>query len=184
MGSPDIPKLRAKIEEEEEVAVAGSKVSILMGSKTDWPAMKRAADALEGFGVEYEAKVISAHRMPELLSEYVTALEGRGFGVVIAGAGGAAHLPGVVAAQTRLPVLGVPMKTDSLGGLDSLLSIAQMPAGVPVGTLAIGGSGAENAGHLAARMLAISDSDLAKRIEEAIASRKERLAQETDPRSE
>lgn len=163
--------------------MAGRKVAILMGSKSDWPTMQRAADALSGLGIEYEAKVISAHRMPELLSEYVKELEARGFAAVIAGAGGAAHLPGVVAAQTRLPVLGVPMKTDSLGGLDSLLSIVQMPAGVPVGTLAIGGAGAENAAHLAARMLAVSDEDLAKRLEESIAQRKEKLAKETDPRA-
>ncbi len=164
--------------------MAGLKVAILMGSRSDWPTMKRAADALETFGIEYEAKVISAHRMPELLSEYVGSLQDRGFGVVIAGAGGAAHLPGVIASQTRLPVLGVPMKTDSLGGLDSLLSIVQMPAGVPVGTLAIGGAGAENAAHLAARVLALSDAELAGRIERAIAERKEKLAAETDPTAE
>lgn len=159
-------------------------VSILMGSRSDWPTMKRAAEVLDGLGIEYEAKVISAHRLPELLGEYVAGLTERGFGVVIAGAGGAAHLPGVVAAQTQLPVLGVPMKTDALGGLDSLLSIVQMPAGVPVGTLAIGGAGAENAAHLAARILALSDSELARRIEAAIDERKEKLAGETDPESE
>jgi 5-(carboxyamino)imidazole ribonucleotide mutase len=161
-----------------------AKVSILMGSKSDWPTMKRAAEALEGFGIEYEAKVISAHRMPELLAEYVRGLRDRGFSLVIAGAGGAAHLPGVVAAQTQLPVLGVPMKTDSLGGLDSLLSIVQMPSGIPVGTLAIGTSGAENAAHLAVRILALSDADIARLLEEAIAARKKELAARTDPEVE
>jgi 5-(carboxyamino)imidazole ribonucleotide mutase len=157
------------------------KVAILMGSKSDWPQMKRAADVLDLFEVPYEARVISAHRLPEKLDEYVGGLERRGFAVVIAGAGGAAHLPGVVAARTKLPVLGVPMKTDLAGGLDSLLSIVQMPAGVPVGTLATGGSGAENAGHLAVRILALWDPELSRRLDESIARRKEELASATDP---
>lgn len=157
------------------------KVAILMGSKSDWPQMKRAADVLSRFGIEYEAKVISAHRLPETLDQYVASLTERGFGLVIAGAGGAAHLPGVVAARTRLPVLGVPIKTDLAGGLDSLLSIVQMPAGVPVGTLAVGGSGAENAGHLAVRILATFHGELASKLDEAIASRKAELAASTDP---
>ncbi|MER3520717.1 MAG: 5-(carboxyamino)imidazole ribonucleotide mutase [Acidimicrobiia bacterium] len=163
--------------------MATNKVAILMGSKSDWPTMKRAADTLDKLGIEYEAKVISAHRMPDLLSEYVKELEARGFGLVIAGAGGAAHLPGVVASQTRLPVFGVPMKTESLGGLDSLLSIVQMPAGVPVGTLAIGGAGAENAAYLAARVFSISDEAMAKRLVEDIAARKEKLTRDLDPGS-
>lgn len=157
------------------------KVAILMGSRSDWPQMKRAADVLSRFGIEYEAKVISAHRLPETLDHYVSSLIERGFGLVIAGAGGAAHLPGVVAARTRLPVLGVPIKTDLAGGLDSLLSIVQMPAGVPVGTLAVGGSGAENAGHFAVRILATFHPELASKLDEAIESRKAELAASTDP---
>ncbi len=163
--------------------MAGSKVAILMGSKSDWPAMKTAADRLGAYGIEFEAKVMSAHRLPDQLADYVKGLEQRGFGVVIAGAGGAAHLPGVVASHTRLPVLGVPMKTDSLGGLDSLLSIVQMPKGVPVGTLAIGASGAENAAHLAARILALGNPDLKQRLEAFVEEQREQLAQQTDPES-
>lgn len=160
------------------------RVAILMGSKSDWPQMKRAADVLEDFGVEYEAKVISAHRLPEVLDEYVTGPVDRGFGLVIAGAGGAAHLPGVGAARTRLPVLGVPIKTDLAGSLDSLFSIVQMPAGVPVGTLAVGGSGAENAGHLAVRILSVFSAELAEKLEDFVKKRKERLASATDPDGE
>ena len=128
-------------------------VGILMGSKSDWETMREAAKILDEFGVPHEEKVASAHRSPELVAEYVKAAEGRGLEVLIAAAGLAAHLPGVVAAQTLLPVLGVPMHSNALGGLDALLSMAQMPGGVPVGTLAIGSHGAKNAALLAIRIL-------------------------------
>jgi 5-(carboxyamino)imidazole ribonucleotide mutase len=135
-------------------------VGILLGSKSDWETMRAAADILAEFGIPHEAQVASAHRSPELVTEYVRAAEGRGLEVLIAAAGLAAHLPGVVAAQTLLPVLGVPMQGSSLGGLDSLLAIAQMPGGVPVGTLAIGSHGAKNAALLAIRILANSRPEL------------------------
>ena len=125
-----------------------------MGSKSDWPTMKHAADILDDFGVAYEAKIVSAHRTPDLLFEFAKTAESRGIEVIIAGAGGAAHLPGMCASQTVLPVLGVPVESRALKGLDSLLSIAQMPAGVPVGTLAIGEAGAKNAALLAISIVA------------------------------
>lgn len=125
-------------------------VGIIMGSKSDWPTMEHAATMLEELGVPYEVKVVSAHRTPDLMFEYAETAEDRGLEVIIAGAGGAAHLPGMVAAKTPLPVLGVPVKSRALNGQDSLLSIVQMPGGVPVGTLAIGDAGAKNAGILAA----------------------------------
>jgi 5-(carboxyamino)imidazole ribonucleotide mutase len=131
-------------------------VSIIMGSKSDWETMKNAADILDEFGVPHETKIVSAHRTPDLLFEFAKGAESRGIEVIIAGAGGAAHLPGMCASQTILPVLGVPVETKALKGLDSLLSIAQMPAGVPVGTLAIGAAGAKNAGLLAISILANS----------------------------
>ena len=131
-------------------------VSLIMGSKSDWPTMKHAADVLDEFGVPYEKKIVSAHRTPDLLFEFAKAAESRGIEVIIAGAGGAAHLPGMCASQTVLPVLGVPVESRALKGLDSLLSIAQMPAGVPVGTLAIGEPGAKNAALLAISILANS----------------------------
>ncbi len=136
-----------------------------MGSRSDWPTMREAARLLDEFGVSYEAKVVSAHRTPDRLAAYARSARGRGIKVIIAGAGGAAHLPGMVAAMTSLPVLGVPVKSGALSGLDSLLSIVQMPRGVPVGTLAIGEAGAANAGILAASILATSDAALATRIE-------------------
>lgn len=136
-----------------------------MGSKSDWPTMKHAADMLERFGVAYETKVVSAHRTPQLLADYASAAQGRGIKVIIAGAGGAAHLPGMTAAYTNLPVLGVPVQSKALKGMDSLLSIAQMPKGVAVGTLAIGDAGAANAGLLAAQILATSDDELIAKIE-------------------
>src|SRR6185369_11746321 len=139
-------------------------VSIIMGSKSDWETMKNAADILEEFGVPHETKIVSAHRTPDLLFEFAKGAESRGIEVIIAGAGGAAHLPGMCAAQTVLPVLGVPVETKALKGLDSLLSIAQMPAGVPVGTLAIGVAGAKNAGLLAVSILANSRPDLRKKL--------------------
>ena len=139
-------------------------VSIIMGSKSDWPTMKHASDVLNDFGVSHESKIVSAHRTPDLLFEFAKSAESRGIEVIIAGAGGAAHLPGMCASQTVLPVLGVPVESRALKGLDSLLSIAQMPAGVPVGTLAIGEAGAKNAGLLAVSILANSRPDLRKKL--------------------
>jgi 5-(carboxyamino)imidazole ribonucleotide mutase len=142
-----------------------AKIGIIMGSLSDWPTMKRAADVLDELGVAYEAKVVSAHRTPQRLYEYAGSAKARGLRVIIAGAGGAAHLPGMTAALTLLPVLGVPITSEALLGQDSLLSIVQMPAGVPVGTLAIGKAGATNAGLLAAQILALEDEKLAERLE-------------------
>ncbi len=139
-------------------------VAIIMGSRSDWPTMKGAAESLEALGVSYEAKVVSAHRTPERLYAFAKAAKGAGFKVIIAGAGGAAHLPGMTASLTDLPVLGVPIQSKNLNGLDSLLSIVQMPAGVPVATLAVGDGGARNAGLLAARILALADPALAQRV--------------------
>ena len=139
-------------------------VGLIMGSKSDWPTMSYAAEILEQFNVPYEKKIVSAHRTPNLLYEYAEAAEHRGLKVIIAGAGGAAHLPGMVAAKTIVPVLGVPIQTSTLNGLDSLLSIVQMPGGIPVGTLAIGKAGAKNAGLLAVSMLAPYDPQLAEHI--------------------
>jgi 5-(carboxyamino)imidazole ribonucleotide mutase len=139
-------------------------VAIIMGSRSDWPTMKAAADALDLLGVAYDAKVISAHRTPERLFSFARGAKAAGFKVIIAGAGGAAHLPGMAASMTDLPVLGVPVKSKALKGLDSLLSIMQMPGGIPVGTLAIGEPGARNAGLLAAQILALSDQGLAERV--------------------
>ena len=140
-------------------------VAIIMGSRSDWPTMKGAAESLEALGVAYETKVVSAHRTPERLYAFAKAAKGAGFKVIIAGAGGAAHLPGMTASLTDLPVLGVPIQSKSLNGLDSLLSIVQMPAGVPVATLAVGEGGARNAGLLAVRILALADPALAERLE-------------------
>ena len=139
-------------------------VAIVMGSRSDWPTMKCAADALDALDVAWEARVVSAHRTPDRLVAFSSGAKGEGFKVIIAGAGGAAHLPGMVASMTELPVLGVPVKSKALKGLDSLLSIVQMPGGVPVGTLAIGEAGATNAGLLAAQILALSDEALAGRL--------------------
>ena len=135
-----------------------------MGSQSDWSTMKAAADILDQFGAVHEVKVISAHRTPARLSKFANIAHENGFGVIIAGAGGAAHLPGMIAAHTHLPVLGVPVESAALKGMDSLLSIVQMPAGVPVGTLAIGVAGAKNAALLAVQILALSDADLGQRI--------------------
>ena len=139
-------------------------VGVVMGSTSDWETMQYAAQTLEAFGVPLENRVVSAHRTPKLLASYAEAAESRGLEVIIAGAGGAAHLPGMLAAQTAVPVLGVPVESAALEGLDSLLSIAQMPAGVPVGTLAIGKAGAINAALLAIGILSISRPDLRKRL--------------------
>lgn len=140
-------------------------VGVIMGSRSDWETMAHAAQTLEDLGVPYEARVVSAHRTPDLLFRYAEQAPGRGLKVIIAGAGGAAHLPGMCAAKTALPVLGVPVESKSLKGLDSLLSIVQMPAGIPVGTLAIGRAGAVNAALLAAAILATNDKHLAKRLD-------------------
>ena len=139
-------------------------VGIIMGSRSDWPTLKQAAAVLDKLKVPYETRVVSAHRTPKRLYSYATGARKRGLKVIIAGAGGAAHLPGMTASMTELPVLGVPIESRALKGLDSLLSIAQMPAGVPVGTLAIGAAGATNAGLLAAQILALGDSRLALRV--------------------
>ena len=141
------------------------KVGIIMGSQSDWPTMKEAALLLDELGVTYEKKIISAHRTPDRLWDYGKSAADRGLQVVIAGAGGAAHLPGMMASKTRLPVIGVPMQTKALSGIDSLYSIVQMPRGFPVATMAVGGSGAANAGLMAAAILALHDPQLAKRLE-------------------
>ena len=139
-------------------------VGVIMGSTSDWETMKESCDVLDELSISYEKRVVSAHRTPEWMAAYATQAEERGLQIIIAGAGGAAHLPGMVAAQTQLPVIGVPVKTSALGGQDSLLSIVQMPRGVPVATLAIGGAGAHNAGLLAGQILANHDPDLRRRL--------------------
>lgn len=141
------------------------KVGIIMGSKSDWPTMKLAADMLDQFGVSYETKVVSAHRTPQLLADYASSAKERGIKVIIAGAGGAAHLPGMAAAFTSVPVLGVPVQSRALKGMDSLLSIVQMPKGIAVGTLAIGEAGAANAGILAAQILGTHDEAIMAKVE-------------------
>ena len=147
------------------MATPNPSVGLIMGSKSDWETLKAAADTLDALGIAYEAKVVSAHRTPKRLYEYAASARERGLKVIIAGAGGAAHLPGMTASMTALPVLGVPVKSRELKGLDSLLSIVQMPKGVPVGTLAIGEAGAANAALLAASILALSDTGLAQRLD-------------------
>ena len=139
-------------------------VAIIMGSQSDWPTMKLAADMLDEFSVEYETRVVSAHRTPDMLQNYASTAKDRGFKVIIAGAGGAAHLPGMIASKTIIPVLGVPVKSKNLNGIDSLLSIVQMPPGVPVGTLAIGNAGAKNAALLAASIISTSNDEIAKNL--------------------
>jgi 5-(carboxyamino)imidazole ribonucleotide mutase len=139
-------------------------VAIIMGSRSDWPVLRHAAEILDGLGVAYEARVVSAHRTPERMYAFAKGAKAAGFKVIIAGAGGAAHLPGMTASLTDLPVLGVPVESKALKGMDSLLSIVQMPGGIPVGALAIGEAGAKNAGLLAARILALSDAGLAGRV--------------------
>ena len=139
-------------------------VAIIMGSQSDWETMKNAADTLDALGVDYEARIISAHRTPDRLYSFARGAKAEGFKIIIAGAGGAAHLPGMAASMTDLPVLGVPVQSKALKGMDSLLSIVQMPGGVPVATLAIGEAGAANAGILAAQILALSDPALAERL--------------------
>jgi len=157
-------------------------VGIVMGSRSDWDTMKNTADMLDELGVAYEVRVVSAHRTPDLLFEYASSAAERGIEVIVAGAGGAAHLPGMLASKTPLPVLGVPVQSRALKGLDSLLSIVQMPGGVPVGTLAIGTAGATNAAHLAARILAIKHDVVRGAVERFIAAQTERVLADDDPR--
>ncbi|MHA6332489.1 5-(carboxyamino)imidazole ribonucleotide mutase [Qipengyuania sp. CAU 1752] len=156
---------------------AAPKVAIIMGSQSDWPTMRCAAEVLDELEVTHEARIVSAHRTPDRMALFAKAAEADGFKVIIAGAGGAAHLPGMVAAMTHLPVLGVPVQSKALSGMDSLLSIVQMPAGVPTGTLAIGEAGATNAGLLAAAILATSDDALADRLKAWRAARSDAVAE-------
>jgi len=159
-----------------------AKVAIIMGSKSDWPTMQAAAEALDQLAMPYHVEVVSAHRTPDRLMAFSAGAVSAGFEVIIAGAGGAAHLPGMVASKTRLPVLGVPVQSKALSGMDSLLSIVQMPKGVAVGTLAIGVSGAYNAGLLACQILANNDENLAKRLEAFRTAQTEQVLDQPDPR--
>lgn len=152
-------------------------VGVIMGSQSDWETMKHAQDMLEELGVSYEKKVVSAHRTPDLMFDYAASAVERGLKVIIAGAGGAAHLPGMVAAKTELPVIGVPVKTSTLNGLDSLLSIVQMPGGVPVATVAIGHAGATNAGLLAAQILGAFDPELQQKVRERRERTREKITE-------
>lgn len=156
-------------------------IGIVMGSTSDWPTLEHAAKTLETLGLPFETRVVSAHRTPDLLFEYAESAAERGLRVIIAGAGGAAHLPGMLAAKTWLPILGVPIQSKALSGMDSLLSIVQMPAGVPVGTLAIGKSGAINAALLAASIVATSDAAVRKKLEEWRAQQTAEVLANTDP---
>jgi 5-(carboxyamino)imidazole ribonucleotide mutase len=156
------------------------KVGVIMGSTSDWPTMQKTCEVLKELEIPYEAKVVSAHRTPDEMFQYAETAEKRGIQVIIAGAGGAAHLPGMVAAKTVLPVIGVPIKSSSLNGLDSLLSIVQMPGGVPVATVAIGNAGAVNAGLLAAEMLGMSDLNLRLRLKERREQIRARVIEERD----
>ncbi|WP_038180355.1 5-(carboxyamino)imidazole ribonucleotide mutase [Vibrio rhizosphaerae] len=160
------------------------KVGIIMGSKSDWPTMKLAAEMLEQFGIEYETKVVSAHRTPQLLADYASQAKARGLKVIIAGAGGAAHLPGMAAAFTSLPVLGVPVQSKALKGIDSLLSIVQMPKGIAVGTLAIGEAGAANAGILAAQIIGVHDEQVMQKVEAFRQSQTDTVLANPDPTEE
>ena len=155
-------------------------VGIIMGSKSDWPTMQNASSMLDEFGVPHESKVVSAHRTPDWMTEYAKTAQSRGIQIIIAGAGGAAHLPGMVAAHTNLPVLGVPVQSKALNGMDSLLSIVQMPGGVPVGTLAIGDSGAKNAALLAVRILALSDATLLSKLDEFAQQQTDNVLSDTE----
>ena len=157
-------------------------VGIIMGSKSDWPTMCHAAEVLDRLGVPYETRVVSAHRTPDLLFDYCDTARERGLRVIIAGAGGAAHLPGMAAAKTPLPVFGVPVQSKALNGMDSLLSIAQMPAGIPVGTLAIGKAGAVNAGLLAAAVLATTDAAISAALDDFRANQTRTVLENPDPR--
>lgn len=158
------------------------KVGVIMGSKSDWPTMQHAVEMLDLFGVPYEVQVVSAHRTPDLMFDYAEQAEARGLQVIIAGAGGAAHLPGMVAAKTAVPVLGVPVKSRTLSGQDSLLSIVQMPGGVPVGTLAIGEAGAKNAGILAAQIVGLQDAAVREAVKAFRAEQTRMVLANPDPR--
>jgi len=158
-------------------------VAIIMGSQSDWATMKHAAKTLDALGIGYEACIVSAHRTPKRLYDFAGSARKNGFKVIIAGAGGAAHLPGMLAAKTRLPVLGVPVQSKALNGMDSLLSIAQMPAGIPVGTLAIGRAGAVNAGLYGAAILALHDPELAKALDAYRARQTQTVLDNPDPRA-
>jgi 5-(carboxyamino)imidazole ribonucleotide mutase len=162
---------------------AAPAVGIIMGSRSDWPTMQAAAEVLDELGVSYEAHVISAHRTPDRMMEYAGAARGRGLKVIIAGAGGAAHLPGMVAAKTDLPVLGVPVQSKALNGLDSLLSIVQMPGGVPVATFSIGTAGAKNAGLFSAAILSLGDEKIAAALERYRRAQTDAVLQQPDPRA-
>jgi 5-(carboxyamino)imidazole ribonucleotide mutase len=157
-------------------------VGVVMGSRSDWETMKNAVDLLEALAIPHEVRVVSAHRTPDLLFDYASTAEERGLGVIIAGAGGAAHLPGMVASKTILPVLGVPVKSRTLNGLDSLLSIVQMPGGIPVGTLAIGRSGALNAALLAGQILGVSHPEIREAVRRYRDERTEQVLADPDPR--
>jgi len=158
-------------------------VGIIMGSRSDWETMRHASETLESLGIGHDVQVVSAHRTPDLLFEYADSAVDRGLKVIIAGAGGAAHLPGMTAAKTRLPVLGVPVQSKALSGQDSLLSIVQMPAGVPVGTMAIGRAGAVNAALLAAAILANDNADIATALDTFRKEQTNRVLADSDPRS-
>lgn len=164
--------------------VAAPRVGVIMGSRSDWETMRHAVETLEALGVPHETRVVSAHRTPDLLFEYASTATSRGLQVVIAGAGGAAHLPGMVASKTSLPVLGVPVQSKALSGMDSLLSIVQMPAGIPVGTLAIGRAGAVNAGLLAASIVALGDPDVRDRLDQWRRRQTDAVLADSDPRRE
>jgi len=159
-----------------------AKVAIVMGSRSDWPTMEEAAGILDTLGVEYHTEVVSAHRTPDKMFRFAEQAADNGYKVIIAGAGGAAHLPGMIAAKTLVPVLGVPVQSKALNGQDSMLSILQMPRGVPVGTLAIGGAGAFNAGLLAAQMLATDDTELAQRLADWRQAQTQTVLDNPDPR--
>jgi 5-(carboxyamino)imidazole ribonucleotide mutase len=161
--------------------VADPLVGVIMGSRSDWDTMKHACETLEELGVPFETRVVSAHRTPDLMADYAKGAAGRGLRVIVAGAGGAAHLPGMTAAHTQLPVFGVPVESKALKGMDSLLSIAQMPAGVPVGTLAIGRSGAINAALLAAAVVALDDPDVRERLRSFREAQTENVLAHPDP---
>ena len=163
-------------------AMSSPLVAVVMGSKSDWETMAHAVTMLEELGVPHEVKVVSAHRTPDLLFTFAEGARARGIRVIVAGAGGAAHLPGMIAAKTTLPVLGVPVQSKALSGLDSLLSIVQMPGGIPVGTLAIGHAGAKNAGLLAAQILATTDEALAKKLDAYREAQRDAVLSDPDPR--
>lgn len=159
-------------------------VGIIMGSRSDWSTMEHTAATLDDLGIPYEVRVVSAHRTPDLLFEYASSAEGRGLQVIVAGAGGAAHLPGMTASKTNLPVIGVPVESATLKGMDSLLSIVQMPGGVPVATVAIGKAGAINAAHLAARIAARANESIRDAVARHVSTQTEKVLAEPDPRSE